>query len=378
MIFVPSDPQADPTPAEAQKTHLANLMPDMMRGIMWNNTLLQAHLRTERLQRQKYQQDIAVLTTAIRAEATQQQQLHQQLNSALARINTIETNASAAPSCTIDETKQLNGRIDHVVKLIGDIGVFNGPDTICSTVATIKTDITKLQTRPDDATKNYKMPHFDISKFDYYNKSDALTWWQSFLTEASCHTVPADDMMKTLYLQLIGGAEAWMNHLAATKKCTIAELHTHIPWKEFEKLRLTRFMVRNVVKAAMNEVYTCSQGSMPTRDWTTKRQKIVTTPGFDLSFTNQRSEFFSRSCAGLRSTLGNEYDYDSFQAILDRANLVIQTDDKAANERQSQPHYVAKHDYQRPAHNNAVISEETVDLHAAATSLSDGGIVAAL
>ncbi|GBG72140.1 hypothetical protein CBR_g11073 [Chara braunii] len=117
---------------------------------------------------------------------------------------------------------------------------------------------------------------------------------------------------------------------------------------------------------------------MPTRDWTTKWQKIVTTPGFDLSFPNQRSEFFSRSCAGLRSALGNEYDYDTFQAILDRANLVIQTDDKAENERQSQPHYVAKQGYQRPTHNNAVISEETDDLHAAAASSSDGGIVAAL
>ncbi|GBG72487.1 hypothetical protein CBR_g12062 [Chara braunii] len=378
MIFVPSDAQADPTPAEAERTYLANLMLGMMRGIMWNNTLLQAHLRTERQQRQKYQQDIAVLTTAIRAEATQQQQQHQLLNSALAHINSIEANASAARGCTTDATKQLNERIDHVVTIIGDIGVFNGPDTISSMVAAIKTDITKLQTRPDATTKTYKMPHFDMSKFDDYNKSDALTWWQRFLTEASCRTVPADDMMKALYLQLIGGAQAWMNHLAATNKCTIVELHTHITWKEFEKLWFTRFMVRNVVKAAMNEVYTCSQGNIPTRDWTTKWQKIVTTPGFDLSFPNQRSEFFSRSCAGLRSALGNEYDYDPFQAILDRANLVIQTDDKAANERQSQPHYVAKQGYQRRTHNNSVISEEIDDLHAAAASSSDGGIVAAL
>ncbi|GBG72590.1 hypothetical protein CBR_g12162 [Chara braunii] len=166
----------------------------------------------------------------------------------------------AAPGCTTDETKQLNGRIDHVVNLIGDIGVFNGPDTISSTVAAIKTNITRLQTRPDAAMKTYKMPHFDINKFDDDNKSDALTWWQRFLTEASCRTVPADDMMKGLYLQLIGGAQAWMNHLAATKKCTIGELHTHIPWKEFEQLWFTRFMVHNIVKAAaMNEVYTCSQ-----------------------------------------------------------------------------------------------------------------------
>ncbi|GBG92560.1 hypothetical protein CBR_g56033 [Chara braunii] len=378
MIFVPTEAQADPTPAEAERSNLANLLLGMMRGIMWNNTLLQSHLRTDATQRQTYKKDMTTLTTAIRTETMQQQQQHQLLNSTITRVNSIEANASAAPGCTTDMTKQLNERIDHVVTIIGDISTFNGPDSISSTVAAIKTDITKLQTRPEAATKTFKMPHFDISKFDDYNKSDALSWWQRFLTEASCRMVPADDMLKALYLQMIGGAQGWMNHLAATHKCTIAELHTHITWKEFEELWFTRFMVRNVVKAAMNEVYTCSQGNMPTRDWTTKWQKIVTTAGFDLTFPNQRSEFFSRLCAGLRSALGNEYDYTTFQAILDRPNLVIQTDDKAANERQSQPHYVAKQAYQRPTHNNAVFSEEIDDHHAAAASSSDGGIVAAL
>ncbi|GBG71725.1 hypothetical protein CBR_g9136 [Chara braunii] len=284
MFFVPTEAQAAPTQAEGERSNLATLMLSVMRGVMWNNKLLQAHLLAERQQRQKHQQEVAALTAAVRDAATQQQQQQQLLNSTLARINGIEAKASAAPGCTTDATKQLNERIDHVVTIIGELGDFTSSATISSTVAAIKTSITKLQTRPDAATKNYKMPHFDISKFDDYNKSDALTWWQSFLTEASCRTVPADDMMKALYLQLIGGAQAWMNHLAATKKCTIAELHTHITWKEFEQLWFTRFMVRNVVKAAMNEVYTCSQGSMPTRDWTTKWQKIVTTPGFDLSF----------------------------------------------------------------------------------------------
>ncbi|GBG63179.1 hypothetical protein CBR_g36948 [Chara braunii] len=378
MLFVPSDTQADPTPAEEERSNLANLMLNMMQAVMWTNTMSMVQIHEGRQLPQIQQNDSAALTAAARAAATHQQQQQQLLNSTLTRINSIEAKASAAPGCTTDARKQLNERIDHIVTIIGELGDFTSPATISSTVAAIKTSITNLQTRPDAATKNYKMPHFDISKFDDYNKSDALTWWQRFLTEASCRTVPADDMMKALYLQLIGGAQAWMNLLTATKKCTIAELHTHIPWKEFENLWFTRFMVRNVVKPAMNEVYTCSQGNMPTRDWTTKWQKIVTTPGFDLSFTNQRSEFFSRSCAGLRTALSNEYDYASFQAILDRANLVIQTDDKAANERQSQPHYVAKPGYQRPAHNNGVISDETVNLHAAAASSSDGGIVAAL
>ncbi|GBG79108.1 hypothetical protein CBR_g28823 [Chara braunii] len=269
MIFVPTETQAEPTQAEAERSNLATVMLNVMRGVMWNNKLLQAHLHAERQQKQQYQQDLAAVTVGVRDAAMQQQQQQQLMNSTILRINDIEAKASAAPSCTTDATKQIKERIDH-------------------------------------------------------------------------------------------------------HKCTIAELHTHITWKEFEQLWFTRFMVRNVVKAAMNEMYICSQGNMPTRDWTTKWQKIGTTPGFDLTFPNQRSEFFSRSCAGLRSALGNEYDYTTFQGIPDRANLVIQTDDKAANERQSQPHYVAKQAYQRPAHNNAVISEETDDHHAAAASSVHG------
>ncbi|GBG87771.1 hypothetical protein CBR_g45927 [Chara braunii] len=163
MIFVPTKTQTEPTQAEAERSNLATVM-------------------------------------------LNQQQQQQLMNSTIARINGIEAKASAAPGCTTDATKQINERINHVVTIIGDIGVFNGPDTISSTVASIKTDITKLQTRPDAATKMFKMPHFDICKFDDYNKSDALTWWQRFLTGASCRTVPTNDMLKALYLQLIGGA----------------------------------------------------------------------------------------------------------------------------------------------------------------------------
>ncbi|GBG89878.1 hypothetical protein CBR_g49726 [Chara braunii] len=147
--------------------------------------------------------NVKILAAVVKVADNQLKQLD-------ARIATLEARPSqAAPGCTTDMTdmtKQLNGRIDHVVNLIGDIGVFNGPDMISSTVAAIKTDITKLQTKPDAATKNYKMLHFDISKFDDHNKTDALAWWQRFLAEASCRTVPTDDMMKALYLQLIGGA----------------------------------------------------------------------------------------------------------------------------------------------------------------------------
>ncbi|GBG83448.1 hypothetical protein CBR_g37160 [Chara braunii] len=360
----------EPMTVQQERHNLADILLCTMRAVIWNNTMGDLHSRSVTQLQIDLNHNVKTLAAAIKVADSQLKQMD-------ARIATLEARPSqAAPGCTPDTARQLGERIDHVVNLISDLSDFTSPAMISSTVAAIKTNITKPQ--PAAATKVYKMPRFNIGKFEDYNKTDALTWWQAFLTEASCHKVPNEDMMKTLYLQLIGGAQAWMKHLAVNKGTTITELHKHLTWEDFEQLWFTRFMVRNVVKAAMNEVYTCSKGSMPTRDWTIKWQKIVTTPGFDLSFTNQRSEFFSRSCAGLRTALGNEYDYASFQAILDRAKLVIQTDDKAANEKQSQPHYVAKQGYQRPTHNNAMIYEETVDLHAAAASSSDGGTVAAL
>ncbi|GBG84374.1 hypothetical protein CBR_g38346 [Chara braunii] len=279
---------------------------------------------------------------------------------------TVPVTTGVLPACSVQ------GTLEPLADYLGRLQVFT--DVVATAKAQQEAAEAERQRLANEAAAQAQQTaEADVAARDRRNAASTES-----LIQTSCRTVPTDDMMKALYLQLIGGSQAWMNHLAATKKCTIAELHTHITWKEFEQLWFTRFMVRNVVKAAMNEVYTCSQGSMPTRDWTTKWQKIVTMPGFDSSFLNQRSEFFSRWCAGLRTALSNEYDYASFQAILDRANLVIQTDDKAANERQSQPHYVAKQGYQRPTHNNAVISEETVDLHAAAASSSDGGRVAAL
>ncbi|GBG63940.1 hypothetical protein CBR_g39944 [Chara braunii] len=284
MLFEPSDEHAELTPAEAERSNLANLMLTMMRAVMWNNTMLTVQIHEGRQLRQTQQKDAAALTAAVRAAATHQQQQQQLSNTTTTRVNSIEAKASAAPGCTTDTAKQLRERIDHVVTIIGELGDFTSPATISSMVAAIKTDITRLKSGSDAAKKAYKMPSFNIGKFDDYNKTDALTWWQGFLTEASCHSVPPEDMMKALYLQLIGGAQAWVNNTAANLKCTIAQLHTHIPWKQFEQMWFTRFMVRNAVKAAMNDVYSSSQGNMPTRDWTIKWQKIVTTPGFDLSY----------------------------------------------------------------------------------------------
>ncbi|GBG73295.1 hypothetical protein CBR_g13014 [Chara braunii] len=289
MCYVPVA-GAEPTTLQQERQNLADILLSTMHAVIWNSTMGDLHSRSTRQLQHDLNHNVKPPAAAIKITDSQLQQMD-------TRIAALEARPSqAAPGCTTDTAKQLGERIDHVVNLIDELGDFTSPATISSTVAAIQTYITKLQTQPDAATKTYKIPHFNISKFDDYNKIDALTWWQSFLAEASCRIVPAEDMMKALYyLQLIGGAQAWINHLAAGKKCTIAKLHTHIPWKEFEQLWFTRFMVRNVVKAAMNEVYTSSQGSMPTRDWTIKWQKIVTTPGFDLSFPNNPNSFRDRA-----------------------------------------------------------------------------------
>ncbi|GBG59532.1 hypothetical protein CBR_g49792 [Chara braunii] len=203
----------EPTTVQQERQNLAGILLNTMRAVIWNSTMGELHSKATRQLQQDLNHNVKTLAATVKVADSQLKQLD-------ARIATLEARPpQAAPGCTTDTTKQLNGCIDHVVNLLGDLGAFTGPDTISSTVAAIKTDITRLQTRPDAATKNFKMPPFTISKFDDYNKTDTLTWWQGFLTEASCRTVPAEDMLKALYLQLIGGAQAWMNHLAATKQC---------------------------------------------------------------------------------------------------------------------------------------------------------------
>ncbi|GBG81111.1 hypothetical protein CBR_g31787 [Chara braunii] len=216
-------------------------------------------------------------------------------------------------------------RIDHIISLIGEVGQFEAPTTLTNQVTTLKVELGHLKSRPDNV-KAYKMPKFNVAKFDDYHKTDALAWWTAFNTEADVHHVPPEQRLNALYLHLIGGSQAFMNNLALQKAYMIATLHTKITWEEFEQLWQTRFMVRNVRKTVMNELYHCSQGTMPTREWLTKWQKFVATPKFNLDLEDLRSEFFSRSCDRLTTGLNNELQYETFDAVISRVNILIQTD----------------------------------------------------
>ncbi|GBG91510.1 hypothetical protein CBR_g52544 [Chara braunii] len=164
MRYVPV-PGSERTTVQQERQDLTDILLNTMRAVIWNNTMGELHSQSTRQLQHDLNHNVKTLAAAVKVADNQLKQLD-------ARIATLEARPpQAAPGCTTDMTdmtKQLNGRIDHVVNLIGDIRVFNGPDTISSTVAAIKTDITKLQTRPDAATKNFKMPQFTISKFDDY------------------------------------------------------------------------------------------------------------------------------------------------------------------------------------------------------------------
>ncbi|GBG41014.1 hypothetical protein CBR_g73591, partial [Chara braunii] len=263
----------------------------------------------------------------------------------------------------------------RIISLIGEVGQFEAPTTLSNQVTALKAELVQLKSRLDSGWA-FKMPKFNVAKFDNYHNTDTLAWCTAFNTEADVHHVPDDRRLNALYLQLIGGSQAFMNNLAL-QRCTIATMHTKITWDEFVQLWQTRLMVRNVKKTVMNELYHCSHDTMPTGEWLTKWQKFVATPKFNLDLHDLRSEFFSRACDGLTTALSNELQYKTFDAVISRANILIQTDRRAANEsHQQQPAYVAKPGFQR--HNANVILTGSQEDHTAATTSGEGDVVAAI
>ncbi|GBG87657.1 hypothetical protein CBR_g45810 [Chara braunii] len=150
MRYVPA-PGSEPTTVQQERKDLADILLHTMHAVIWNSSMGELHSRSTLQLQHDLSHNVKILAAAVKVADNQLKQLD-------ARIATLEARPpQAASGCTpdmTDTTQQLNGRIDHVVNLIGDIGVFNGPDTISSTVAAIKTDITKLQTKPDATTKN--------------------------------------------------------------------------------------------------------------------------------------------------------------------------------------------------------------------------------
>ncbi|GBG66551.1 hypothetical protein CBR_g64821 [Chara braunii] len=82
--------------------------------------------------------------------------------------------ASAAPSNNQPSTRQLEQRI--VVATIGDLGTLAESATISHQIALLTSSLRTLQQRPSSSGEQhtYKMPNFNIEKFDGYTKQNTL------------------------------------------------------------------------------------------------------------------------------------------------------------------------------------------------------------
>ncbi|GBG60491.1 hypothetical protein CBR_g5665 [Chara braunii] len=90
----------------------------------------------------------------------------------------------AGASSSAPPSRQLEERVDHVVAMLSDISTFAAPTTISSQLDALKTEVQQLQsTNTDGNPKQYKMPTFQLERFDDYTHQDPVLWWEAFTTQ---------------------------------------------------------------------------------------------------------------------------------------------------------------------------------------------------
>ncbi|GBG62958.1 hypothetical protein CBR_g34658 [Chara braunii] len=242
--FRANEEQEESTEDERNKEATTVLMENLLCTCNWQEgellAMRQVFIRQETTFK-ALDKKIATLQTEIstlHAANSQQQTLNDQLQTdvsmRLAQLSAAASTGSAVVDCSpalAAHAKQLKERINHMVASLGDISKFAGASTVSNQLQTLSD---RVEQRPAAAAKEWKMPNFKIEKFDDYHKTDPLQWWMAFNAEADVHHTPAHQRLDALYLQLIGGAQAFMTHMAVTLECTIANLHTKITWEEFE------------------------------------------------------------------------------------------------------------------------------------------------
>ncbi|GBG64313.1 hypothetical protein CBR_g41232 [Chara braunii] len=335
--FPANEVQEEPTEDERNKEATTVLMENLLYTCNWQQREVLAmrqvfirHETTFKALDKKIATMQAKLST-LHATNSQQQTINGQLqngvSTGLAQLSAATPTGSAVADCSpalAAQAKQLEERINHVVASLGDISKFAGASTVSNQLQMLSD---RVQQRPVAVAKEWKMPNFKIEKFDDYHKTDPLQWWMAFNAEADVHHTPALRRLDALYLQLVGGAQAFMTHMAVTLECTIARfatLHTKITWEEFEKKWKTQFMVNNDTRHALNKIFRMFQGQQPSREWLTEWQRLFATPELNLPFDAIRAEFFAPSCDALTAALGSEVQYETFDDMISKARELIQ------------------------------------------------------
>ncbi|GBG88985.1 hypothetical protein CBR_g48595 [Chara braunii] len=330
--FRATEEQEEPTEDERNRETTAVLIENLLYTCNWQQQELLA-MRQVLIRHEgnfkAMDQNITALqadTGMLQAADSQQQAINDRLqdsvDAGMARLSAVESTGGAVSDSSpalATQAKQLDERINHIVASLGDINKFAGTSTVSSQLKMLNDQVQQRA-----AAKEWKMPNFKIEKFDDYHKTDPLQWWMAFKVEADVHHTPPLRRMDALYVQLIGGAQQFMTHVAVTLECTIATLHTKITWEEFEKKWKTRFMVNNDKRHALNKIFRIFQGQQPSREWLTEWQRLVATPELNLPFDSIRGEFFARSCDALTAALGSEFEYKNFDDMIAKAREHIQ------------------------------------------------------
>ncbi|GBG77025.1 hypothetical protein CBR_g23351 [Chara braunii] len=306
-----------------------------------------------------WQSELANMQQAMRNHKAQHEDAARALDSRMQDLEQVAPRPEAGESSNAPSARQLEQRVDHVVAMLGDISTFVAPTTISKQMDTLKTEVQQLQlpNKDGNSTTHYKMPTFQIEKFDDYTHQDPVLWWEGFSMQLRILSVAKHAYIGALFLNSKGGCQTWLSHLASTHGVDVADLKDKISWEELTRLWKKRFIVDDAPALAINRLFDMTQGNTATRDWLTKW-----------------------SCVALSLALGDHEQYATFAEIIDKAREIIKTNRAAAHEKSTwQPTYVEKvRTGPRPQHVAAVQSDNIVEDPAATQASREGDQVAAV
>ncbi|GBG64695.1 hypothetical protein CBR_g46238 [Chara braunii] len=244
----PSEEHDDATPEEQHKEFMAKLV-----------TLLVYtcnHLQSE----------LANLQRAVRNHKAQHDDAARALDSCVQDLEQTAPRPEAGESSSAPSARQLEERVDHVVVMLGDISTFAAPATISNQLDTLKTEVQQLQLPNKDGniTQHYKMPTFQIEKFDDYTHQDPVLWWEGFTTQLRILFVAKHAYIGALFLNSKGGCQFWLSHLATVHGVDVADLKDKISWEELTRLWKKRFIVDDAPTLAINRLFAMTQGNTST------------------------------------------------------------------------------------------------------------------
>ncbi|GBG64381.1 hypothetical protein CBR_g41582 [Chara braunii] len=294
----------DATPEEKHKEFPSKLVTRLLYACNYQRSELERQHRDLTQQHQ----ELATLRRTVQSH----EDATRALNARLLDLEQAVPGPAAGASSSAPSSCQLEDRVDHVVAMLGDISTFAAPTTtISSQLHSWKTEVQKLQsTNADDNPKMYKMPTFNLERFDDYTQQNPVLWWEAFTTQLRILPVAKHAYIGALFLNSKGGCQTWLSHLATSHGVDVPDLKDVITWEELTRLWKKRFIVDDAPTLAINRLFTMSQGNIATRDWLTEWQKIAAVPNLNLPFQHLRCEFYNRENAPRPHPLGKELARD--------------------------------------------------------------------